>query len=227
MENLIGKLISDGVTMVDKGRFETILRNKILLDNVDGDVIECGVWRGGMSIFLSALFEDRKIWVCDSFEGFQPLETAKYQYDEEVHTPSYDDMIKVSLEEVQSNFKKFGFDEPDSRITFLKGWVKDTLKNEDIKKISLLRIDVDSYSATKEILDLLYSKVSVGGLIVFDDSCLIQTVDAFCDFFEENNIEFQLRHPNNDSIITDLRKDPNHRNQGYLPCGCYIIKNNL
>ena len=106
----------------------------------------------------------------------------------------------------------------------MKGWVKDTLNTDEIKKIALLRIDVDSYSATKEVLDLLYSKVSIGGLIVFDDSCLIQTVDAFCDFFEENNIEFELRHPNTDAIITDLRKNPNHRNQGYLPCGCYVIK---
>lgn len=224
MENLIEKLISNGVTMVDKGRFETIVRNKSLLDNVEGDVIECGVWRGGMSIFLSTLFEERKIWVCDSFEGFQPLETAKYQYDDEVHTPSYDSMIKVSLEEVQSNFERFGFPKSEKRIQYLKGWVKDTLKNDEIQKIALLRVDVDSYSATKEILDLLYSKVSTGGLIVFDDSCLIQTVDAFCDFFEENNIEFELRHPINDNIITDLRINPNHRNQGYLPCGCYIIK---
>jgi hypothetical protein len=224
MNELIDNLISENLTMVDKGRFETILRNKKTVENVEGDIIECGVWRGGMSIFLSTIFSDRKIWVCDSFDGFQPLKIAKYQYNDEVHTPNYDSMIKISLEQVQSNFSRFGFPTSDKRINYLKGWVKDTLNTDEIKKIALLRIDVDSYSATKEVLDLLYSKVSIGGLIVFDDSCLIQTVDAFCNFFEENNIEFELRHPNTDAIITDLRKNPNHRNQGYLPCGCYVIK---
>ena len=224
MNELIDKLIFQSITMVDKSRFDTIVRNSHIIKEIEGDVMECGVWRGGMSIFLSKFFEDRNIWVCDSFEGFQPLEIAKYDYEDEVHTPNYDDMIKVSIEEVKSNFENFGLPVNGERIKFLKGWVKDTLKTDEIKKISLLRIDVDSYSATKEILDLLYSKVSIGGIIIFDDSCLIQTVDAFCDFFQENNISFDLRHPKTDEIIKDLRVDPNHRNQGYLPCGCYIIK---
>lgn len=224
MNELIDKLISQSVTMVDRSRFDTILRNSDILKGIEGDVIECGVWRGGMSIFLSKLFSERNIWVCDSFDGFQPLEIAKYDYKDEVHTPNYDDMIKVSIEEVKSNFEKFGLPVNGERIKFLKGWVKDTLKTDEIKKISLLRIDVDSYSATKEVLDLLYQKVSTGGMIIFDDSCLIQTVDAFCDFFQENNISFDLRHPVSDEIISDLRVHPNHRNQGYLPCGCYIIK---
>ena len=170
MNELIDNLISENLTMVDKGRFETISRNKKTVENVEGDIIECGVWRGGMSIFLSTIFSDRKIWVCDSFDGFQPLKIAKYQYKDEVHTPNYDSMIKVSLEQVQSNFSRFGFPTSDKRINYLKGWVKDTLNTDEIKKIALLRIDVDSYSATKEVLDLLYSKVSIGGLIVFDDS---------------------------------------------------------
>ena len=63
MNELIDNLISENLTMVDKGRFETILRNKKTVENVEGDIIECGVWRGGMSIFLSKFFEDRNIWV--------------------------------------------------------------------------------------------------------------------------------------------------------------------
>ncbi len=218
MEELINNLISNQISMVDAGRFHTVLRNFDKINSVKGDIVECGVWRGGMSIFLSTLFKDKNIWVCDSFDGFQPLDIATYSYSDEPHTPNYNDMIRVSYEEVVNNFEKYGFEENDPRIKFLKGWVKDTLnpKTCSIKNISLLRIDVDAYSATREVLEYLYPKVTSGGYIIFDDSCLIQTVDAFCDYFEENKILFELRHPETDEIISDPRS--NH------PCGCYVIK---
>jgi len=218
MEDLINDLISNQISMVDSSRFYTILRNFDNISTIKGDVVECGVWRGGMSIFLSSLFQDKKIWVCDSFDGFQPLDIATYAYHDEPHTPGYNNMIRVTYEQVLDNFKKYGFQENDKRINFLKGWVKDTLNPETckIKKISLLRIDVDAYSATREVLEYLYPKVISGGYIIFDDSCLIQTVDAFCDYFENNNIPFELRHPETDEIISNPRS--NH------PCGCYMIK---
>ena len=75
---LIDDLIENNVTMVDHDRFHTILRNSENIQKIKGDVVECGVWRGGMSIFLSSLFFDKNIWVCDSFDGFQSLDTATY-----------------------------------------------------------------------------------------------------------------------------------------------------
>jgi hypothetical protein len=216
---LIDDLIKNNITMVDHSRFHTILRNSDNIQKIKGDVVECGVWRGGMSIFLSSVFSDKPIWVCDSFDGFQPLDIATYEYQDEPHTPSYSDSIRVRYDDVVQNFKNYGFDAPDSRINFLKGWVKDTLNpiTCKIQSISLLRIDVDAYSATREVLDYLYPKVKKGGYIIFDDSCLIQTVDGFCDFFDEKGIMFELRHPVTDEVIENPK-------QHHLPCGCYIIK---
>ena len=216
---LIDDLIENNVTMVDHGRFHTILRNSENIQKIKGDVVECGVWRGGMSIFLSSLFFDKNIWVCDSFEGFHSLDTATYEYHDEPHTPSYSNSIQVRYDDVVQNFKNYGFDAPDSRINFLEGWVKDTLNpiTCKIQSISLLRIDVDAYSATREVLDYLYPKVKKGGYIIFDDSCLIQTVDGFCDFFDEKGILFELRHPVTDEVIENPK-------QHHLPCGCYTIK---
>jgi len=218
-EELINDLLSNQISMVDAGRFGTILRNYEDINKIKGDVVECGIWRGGMSIFLASLFSNKTIWACDSFEGFQPLDTAIYNYHDEPHTPAYPDYIKAGYEDVIQNFKNYGFDETDPRLHFLKGYVKDTLHPDvcNIKTISVLRVDVDAYSATREVLDYLYNKVQPGGYIIFDDSCLIQTVDAFCDYFEQNGINFELRHPNTDEIIENPR-------QHNLPCGCYVIK---
>lgn len=224
-EDLIQDLIDNKITMVNPNEFKTILKHYSNLSKIDGDVVECGVWRGGFSIFLSYVFQDKNIWVCDSYEGFQPLETAKHQYSKERHTPTYTHNavgpLGISLEEVQSHFKTYGLEDQD-RIKFLKGFVKDTLPNSGIEKISLLRIDVDAYSATLETLEELYDKVQPGGYVIFDDSCLYETLDAIKTFFKQRNLPEFINHP-----ITDQPLDINLRHtndDSGLPAGCYIIK---
>ena len=187
---LIDDLIENNVTMVDHDRFHTILRNSENIQKIKGDVVECGVWRGGMSIFLSSLFFDKNIWVCDSFDGFQSLDTATYEYHDEPHTPSYSNSIQVRYDDVVQNFKNYGFDAPDSRINFLEGWVKDTLNpiTCKIQSISLLRIYVDAYSATREVLDYLYPKVKKGGIISGDDYGWEGVHKSLSKFSNENSI---------------------------------------
>ena len=207
-------IINQGITMVSEERFETILRYKDNISKIDGDIVECGVWAGGMSIFLSKLFSTKNIWVCDSYEGCQNPSDGNYHFEYEQHTKG---MYAISLETVKDNFIKYNLPD-DKRINFLKGWVKDTLKPEicPIKDIALLRIDVDSYSATLEVLDYLYSKVKSGGIIIFDDSCLSESHHAMITFLErEPNIIF--KHTSTGETI-DIKSGNS------LPCGCYFIK---
>lgn len=224
-EELIQNLIDNQITMVRPDEFKTILKHYGKIDSVDGDVVECGVWRGGFSIFLSHAFSDKNVWVCDSYEGFQPLETAKHQYDQERHTPNCTHNavgpLAISLEEVQGHFERYGLGEQE-RIKFLKGFVKDTLPNSGIEKISLLRIDVDAYSATLETLEELYDKVQPGGYIIFDDSCLYETLDAIKTFFKARNLPEFIIHPVSDEPL-DLNIKHTNDNSGF-PAGCYIIK---
>jgi len=80
--NLIDEIIEKNITLVGKDRFKCILNLKDRIDVLDGDIIECGVYKGGMAIFLANLFS-KKIWVADSFRGCQPLKNALYKYDKE------------------------------------------------------------------------------------------------------------------------------------------------
>ena len=224
-EQLIDYLIEHKLTMVNKGEFNTILRHYSSIVDIEGDIVECGVWRGGFSIFLALVFPEKNIWVCDSYEGFQPLEGAKHSYDKERHVPSYTHNavgpLAISLEEVQSYFKHFGL-EDDPRIKYLKGFVKDTLPDSGIEKVSILRVDVDAYSATLEVLEELYSKVTSGGYVIFDDSCLYESLDAIKVFFKANNLPYFLYHPITDEKL-DLNKTHSNDDSGFPP-GCYIIK---
>lgn len=224
-EDLIQDLIDNRITMVRPDEFKTIFKHYSNIASVEGDVVECGVWRGGFSIFLSHAFSDKNIWVCDSYEGFQPLETAKHQYDKERHTPLYTHNsvgpLAISLEEVKGYFERYGLGN-EERIKFLKGFVKDTLPNSGIEKVALLRIDVDAYSATLEVLEELYDKVQPGGYIIFDDSCLYETLDAIKYFFKQHNLQNYIYHP-----VTDEKLDLNQRHtndDSGFPAGCYVIK---
>ena len=224
-EDLVQDLIDNKITMVRPDEFKTIFKHYPKISEVEGDVVECGVWRGGFSIFLSYIFQDKNIWVCDSFQGFQPLETAKHQYGKERHTPAYTHNavgpLGISLEEVQSHFKNYGLGD-EERIKFLKGFVKDTLPTSGIEKVSLLRIDVDAYSATLETLEELYDKVQSGGYIIFDDSCLYETLDAIKAFFKQRNLPEFINHPVTDQLL-DINLRHTNDDSG-LPAGCYIIK---
>ena len=224
-EDLVQDLIDNKITMVRPDEFKTIFKHYPKISEVEGDVVECGVWRGGFSIFLSYIFQDKNIWVCDSYEGFQPVEIAKHNYDRERHTNHVTHNavgpLAISLEEVQSHFKNYGLGD-EERIKFLKGFVKDTLPTSGIEKIALLRVDVDAYSATLETLEELYDKVQPGGYIIFDDSCLYETLDAIKAFFKQRNITEFINHP-----VTDQPLDINLRHtndDSGLPAGCYIIK---
>lgn len=211
-QQLIKQIIESKTSMVLPELFQMPIRHFDKINSLEGDIVECGVWKGGYSIFLSKIFSNKNIWVCDSYEGCQDPTQGNYQYDGERHHLG---MYAVSLEEVKNNFKNFNaLDE--SRVKFLKGWVKDTLPLANIDKVSLLRIDVDSYSATLEVLDALYNKVVEGGYIIFDDFCLHESYEALKFFLGRENLPPYIYHPITDipSIITTAEKYS----------GSYIIK---
>ena len=213
MEELIKKILKSRISKVTEERFKNILNFQEYVNNLPGDIIECGVWKGGMSIFLAETFPDKKLWIADSFSGFQNLKNAKYYYKNDRHQKG---RMAVSRKEVESNFEKFNID--INKVEVLEGYVNDTLPECSIKDIALLRIDVDAYSATLEVLENLYDKVVEGGLIVLDDTCLPETHRAVKTFLTKKEIEIQLKTPLDKDISIDERN---------LPCGCYFIKNSL
>ena len=156
---------------------------KVLKEGVPGDLIETGVWRGGSCILMRAVLKlhqisDRQVWVADSFEG---LPTPSHDADKNYTDLSDDPYLKVSMEDVQSNFGRFGL--LDEQVRFLKGWFKDTLEAAPIKQLAVLRLDGDLYESTMDVLKALYHKVSKGGFVIIDDYHSWQTCKRAVDEF--------------------------------------------
>ena len=169
--------------------FEDVIKNK-----VEGDLIETGVWRGGATIFMKGLVNyygetNRKVFVADSFEGLPPPD-PRYPVDQNDphHTFNY---LRVSQEEVKQNFQRY--DLLDENVIFIKGFFEHTLhNNNNINKLSILRLDGDMYSSTIQVLESLYDKLSVGGYCIIDDYGLNGCRHAVDDFIKTRNIQSPL-----------------------------------
>lgn len=166
----------------------------IIENNIEGDAIETGVWRGGACILIKSIFDtygchDRKVWVADSFQGLPKPDADNYSFDANDDHHSYG-ALSVSQEEVEENFRKFGV--LDNNIKFLKGWFKDTLHKAPIKTLAILRLDGDMEESTVQSLDALYHKVSKGGYVIIDDYGLGPCRDAINIFRQEKGIKSPL-----------------------------------
>jgi hypothetical protein len=156
----------------------------VIGQNVPGDFIETGVWRGGACILMRAVLKawnitDRSVWVADSFAGLPRPTPDKYPADKGDTSFEYRELA-ISLEQVQSNFAKY--DLLDAQVRFLKGWFKDTLPAAPIERLAVLRLDGDMYESTMDALDALYHKVSPGGFVIVDDFILPKCRAAISDF---------------------------------------------
>mmetsp|Transcript_35888 Transcript_35888/g.61565 ORF Transcript_35888/g.61565 Transcript_35888/m.61565 type:complete len:375 (+) Transcript_35888:392-1516(+) len=168
-----------GVTMAGHMRLTNIkeLLLQVHTSGVKGSYLEAGVWRGGMSIFATAVVETyqlgRTVYLCDSFEGLPPPRPGSLRADETVYRESYDKSLSMGEAHVADNFHMYGV--PTKGVHFVKGFFVDSLpglreqliaRNESL---SVLRMDGDMYDSTIDILYNLYDLVSVGGYIVIDD----------------------------------------------------------
>lgn len=153
----------------------------IIKHNVEGVIIECGVWKGGsMMAILRTLknlgVQDRDAYLYDTFEGMsEPTEednsirgeSALNAYKEQKE--GWDKIIYYSsLEEVKKNIGSIGYDE--ERLHYVKGKVEDTITKDNVPdKIALLRLDTDWYESTKHELEFLFPKLVSGGILIIDD----------------------------------------------------------
>jgi O-methyltransferase len=160
--------VEDAETMLGTRQLDHMQRciADVLARNIPGDLIEAGVWRGGMTIFMKAVLKgyqvtDRKVWVADSFAGLPEIDCQH-----ETFEWKRGDMA-ISLETVRNNFARYGL--LDDQVVFLKGFFSETLPAAPIRQLSILRVDADLYESTTDVLRSLYSALSVGGYAIFDD----------------------------------------------------------
>jgi hypothetical protein len=150
-------------------------------NNIEGDLVECGVYKGGNIILFDYLLEkyqlNKKIFAYDTFEGMPKPSEIDMDLKNNLASQTKKNYEKnniiwcyASLDEVKNNIKKFNL-QFENKFKFIKGDVLKTLivKDNIPEKISLLRLDTDFYESTKIELEILFPRLVKNGILIIDD----------------------------------------------------------
>ncbi len=180
---------------------------KYIADNkIEGDIVECGVWKGGSMLAIAKVLTmhndiNRRLFMYDTFEGMsEPTAEDKSTADE-----SAAKMLKKedreknsggvwaysSLDEVKATMQLSEY--KTSLIHYIKGKVEDTIPSTMPLKIALLRLDTDWYESTRHELIHLFPLLVTGGVLIIDDYGFWKGArKAVDEYFAENKIQILL-----------------------------------
>lgn len=142
---------------------------------ISGDIVECGVWRGGsiMAAAATLLAEgdtSRHLWLFDTFEGM----TAPTQQDRDHRGNGaqgfYDRIprwLAAAMDDVRKNVESTGY--PPERLHLIPGPVEQTLPHAELGPLALLRLDTDWYESTRHELRHLFPLLVERGILIVDD----------------------------------------------------------
>jgi len=176
---------------------------------IDGDFVECGVWKGGSAMVIAyTLIEqnnyERKIFLYDTYLGMAKPSNEDYSFNESSNThdasieiwkknqkKNYNNWCYSSIKEVKRNMKSTNY--PIKNIIFIKGKVENTIPKIIPKNISLLRLDTDWYESTKHELNYLFPLLTINGVLIIDDYGFWKgQKKAVDEYFRDNKIPILL-----------------------------------
>lgn len=175
----------------------------VCANNIPGDFVECGVFLGGSGVAIGRTLDkyfpeqNRRILLFDTYEGMVEPGEFDYKANSDIHSSSFlssntkedgkfnvwayasEESVKHNLETLQNY--------PMDNFNLVKGDVARTLVQNDIKSVAFLRLDTDWYDSTKIELEVLWPKLSMGGVLIVDDvGHWAGARKAFEDFFQED-----------------------------------------
>jgi O-methyltransferase len=179
-------------TMIGPERIQNLSRlaQRIEDEQIPGDVVECGVYRGGSAAILARLATHsrlpRTIWLFDYFQGMPPATDI-----DGPEAPNWVGNLVSSPRHVARLLRRTGADL--SRVRIVPGMFQDTFAGVHIPQIALLNVDADWYESVKLCFETFYDAVAPGGFVSIDDygewpGCR-KAVD---EFFQNHHLNYPL-----------------------------------
>ncbi len=177
----------------------------VVKNEVDGALVECGVWKGGSSMAMALTLKklgvkDRELYLYDTFSGMSaPSDIdvstrgtkAHDTFSKKKTSEDASDWCLSPLEEVKENV--FGTGYPKEKTHFIKGKVEETIPETIPKEIALLRLDTDWYESTKHELVHLFPLLKPNGVLIIDDYGYWEGArKAVDEYISDNNIRILL-----------------------------------
>ncbi len=173
--------------------------------HIEGEVVECGVWKGGSSmaaaeVLLTMGDTSRDLFLFDTFEGMSlPTEndvdvagvTAESLLKESDRQVEESVWCRATLDVVKAALGSTGY--PVEKTHFIKGMVEQTIPHAAPEKIAILRLDTDWYVSTKHEMEHLFPRLSKGGILIIDDYGHWQGArKAVDEYLEKNEVKILL-----------------------------------
>ena len=174
-------------------------------NNIEGDIVECGVWKGGSMMAVAETLKNlnsihRSLYLYDTYEGMsEPTEHDKTWHGEMASALLTSDTDKEknlvwaysALETVQKGMGSTNY--PANKINYVKGKVEDTIPSTKPATIAILRLDTDWYESTIHELIHLYPLLNKGGVLILDDYGHWQGAKKAVDeYIAQNKIQILL-----------------------------------
>lgn len=196
-ETFIGIVSPLSMTSINRisGLYESL--EHIRINNIDGDLVECGVWRGGniLGMMEYCYFHNmnKKIWLYDTFEGMTEPSDRDINKNN-IPAKNILDSVKCfcPIDEVKNNLSKSSFSQ--NNLRYIIGDVNKTLrvKEQIPESISLLRLDTDWYDSTLIELQVLFPILSSNGILILDDYGHWKGCQQATDeYFKGINVQFK------------------------------------
>jgi hypothetical protein len=160
-QDMVRKASPEGdVSLERKFSLNELLKLALL---VPGDLVECGSYNGGSAFFLArGILESgtgRRLCLFDSFEGLSEPEPADGSHWQAGH-------LKGNPETLRGRLTTLG---DTSFVEVFPGWIPERFGDVGDRTFCLAHIDVDLYQPTRDSIAFFYSRMTPGGVMVFDD----------------------------------------------------------
>lgn len=153
-------------------RYYSLYQNAVLAlnKNLEGDVAECGVWRGHSAHMLASILQKsgfcNKFLIFDSFQGLSdlvPLDINERFQPSEKEIIALREMLSCPEHIVRANLSEFDF------IEYYAGWIPTRFPEVADRQFILVHLDVDLYEPYRDSIEFFFPRLVSGGAMVFDD----------------------------------------------------------
>ena len=154
----------------------------VVANDIPGDFVECGVWRGGSSMAAALALKElgdvsRELWLYDTYEGMSAPtgedvdvggQSAATKFSQRQLSEDSSEWCRSPIDDVRRNLESTGY--PADKLHFVKGKVQDTIPGEiPADAIAILRLDTDWYESTRHEMQHLYPRLARNGVLILDD----------------------------------------------------------
>jgi O-methyltransferase len=142
----------------DYGRFATIAMalRRIDLDRVPGALAECGVFQGHASRWIRRLSPERRYYLFDTFEGFDPRDVEPGAGDDRRFRSTSPEAVLALIGDARN-------------VRPRKGRVPETFAGLEGERFAFVLLDMDVYPPTRAALEFFYPRLSPRGYLMVHD----------------------------------------------------------